>query len=91
MIDQQRFESLEARVGFLEREADGEKRVTRHILEQTRANSEDLAKLMVRSGRVEDKVEKLEGKFDTFVADFPKIVADVVRDVVGLLLAGRKN
>ena len=40
MIDKQQFDKLEARVGCLEREAEGEKRVTRRVLEQTRANSE---------------------------------------------------
>jgi len=36
-------EEFEARFGVLEREVDGEKMVTRHILEQTRHNSDDLA------------------------------------------------
>jgi archaellum component FlaC len=94
MIDEKRFEALEARVGYLERENEGEKRVTRHILEQTRAISEDLAKLSTRMARVETKVDtletkvdRLEIKFDGFVSGFSKIVADVVREV----LAERKS
>lgn len=82
MIDDKRFEALEARVGFLEREGDGEKRVSRDILEQTRSNSEDIAKVMTRLSRVETKVDHLEAKFDTFVATFPAIVGDVVRSVL---------
>jgi len=36
-------EEFEARVGVIEREVEGEKMVTRHILEQSRRNSDDLA------------------------------------------------
>ena len=36
-------EHLGARVRFLETEVEGEKLVTRHILEQTRRNADDLA------------------------------------------------
>jgi hypothetical protein len=36
-------EEFEARVGVLEREVEGEKLVTRHILEQSRRNGDDLA------------------------------------------------
>jgi hypothetical protein len=37
------FEHLETRVAVVEREVEGEKMVTRHILEQTRRNGDDLA------------------------------------------------
>jgi hypothetical protein len=70
MIDDQSFQALEARVGFLERDSDGGKRVTRHILEQTRANSDDLATLIGRVGRVETKVDRLEAKFDGLKGQF---------------------
>jgi hypothetical protein len=46
----------------LESEVEGEKLVTRHILEQTRRNGDDLAALRTRLDRVERKVDALDGK-----------------------------
>ena len=45
-------------------EVRGDKVVTRHILEQTRRNSDDLAVLKTRVGRVEEKVDGLDRKVD---------------------------
>ena len=45
-------------------EVRGEKVVTRHILEQTRPNSDDRAVLKTRVARVEDKVDTLDRKVD---------------------------
>ena len=53
---------FEARVGVLEREVEGEKMVTRYILEQTRRNGDDLAILKTRMDRVEQKVDSLSGE-----------------------------
>lgn len=78
----------------LEREVEGEKMVTRHILEQTRRNSDDLAALKARLDRVEMKVDgldrkvdqldrrvgELDRKFDDLAKSLPQMVADVVRD-----------
>jgi hypothetical protein len=79
-------EEFEARVGVLEREIEGEKIVTRHLLEQTRRNSDDLAEIKERLDRVEDKVDRkfdaLNGKVDGLVRDLPTIVADVMREVL---------
>jgi uncharacterized protein YoxC len=50
-------EEFESRVGVVEREVEGEKMVTRHILEQTRRNSDDLAAIKTRLDRVEGKVD----------------------------------
>ncbi len=75
-------EEFESRVGVLEQEVEGEKLVTRHILEQTRRNSDDLAAIKTRLDRVEGKVDGLDQKVDRLdrkVADFigmlPKMVA----------------
>jgi hypothetical protein len=46
-------EEFETRVGVIEREVEGEKMVTRHILEQTRRNGDDLAAVKARLDRVE--------------------------------------
>jgi uncharacterized protein YoxC len=82
-------EEFEARVGVLEREVEGEKLVTRHILEQTRRNSDDLAAIKTRLDRVEHKVDGLEKKvdgldkkFDGLARNLPHIVGDVMRDVL---------
>src|SRR5262245_44819220 len=53
-------EEFEARVGVLEREVEGEKMVTRHILEQTRRNGDDLAAIRTRLDRVEGKLDGLD-------------------------------
>ena len=45
-------------------EVRGERVVTRHILEQTRRNSDDLAVLKTRVARVEEKVDVLDRKVD---------------------------
>src|SRR5262245_12493131 len=89
-------EEFEARVGVLEREVEGEKLVTRHILEQTRRNSDDLAAIKTRLDRVEQKVDGLERKVDglerkvdgvdtkvnRLARDLPTVVADVMRQVL---------
>ena len=82
-------DEFEARVGVLEREVEGEKLVTRHVLEQTRRNSDDLAAIKTRLDRVERKVDqveqKLEGldfKFNAFVREYPTTVADIMRQVL---------
>jgi uncharacterized protein YoxC len=81
-------EEFEARVGVLEREVDGEKLVTRHILEQTRRNGDDLAAIKSRLDRVEEKVDGLDQKFDSLermvknlAKSFPVIVGEVMREV----------
>ncbi len=77
-------------------EVRGEKTVTRHILEQTRRNSDDLAVLKTRVARVEEKVDgldrkvdgldarvgRVEGKVDGLVSDLPRIVGDTMRAVL---------
>jgi hypothetical protein len=74
-------EEFEARVGVLEREVEGEKLVTRHVLEQTRRNGDDLVALKTRMDRVEAKVDGLDRKFDDLRKSLPTIVGDAVRAV----------
>jgi uncharacterized protein YoxC len=80
-------EEFEARVGMLEREVEGEKVVTRYILEQTRRNGDDLAVVKARLDRLEQKVDGLERKVDgldrkvdQLVKNLPRIVAEAVRE-----------
>ena len=69
----------------LEREVEGEKLVTRHILEQTRRNADDLAAVKTRLDRVERKVEGVaqdvggvKRTLDDLIRDLPKIIGDAV-------------
>jgi uncharacterized protein YoxC len=82
-------EEFEARVGVLEGEVEGEKMVTRHILEQTRRNSDDLAAIKTRLDRVEKKVDGLEQKVDMLgtsvnrlARDLPAVVGEAVREAI---------
>jgi uncharacterized protein YoxC len=72
----------------LQQEVEGEKLVTRHILEQTRRNSDDLAAIKTRLDRVEGKVDGVDRKVDLLgrkvddlAKSLPRIVADVMREV----------
>jgi hypothetical protein len=80
------FEQLEACVTVVEREVEGEKLVTRHILEQTRRNSDDLAAIKTRLDRMErksdEKLDGLERKFNSLTKNLPAIVADTMREVL---------
>jgi uncharacterized protein YoxC len=73
----------------LEREVEGEKLVTRHILEQTRRNGDDLAAVKSRLDRLEGKVDGLERKVDGLgrkvdglSKSLPEIVGEVMREVL---------
>lgn len=93
-ITRQEHQRLVGRVDVIEREVEREKMVTRHILEQTRRNSDDLAAIKTRLDRVESKVDGLQSKADDLgqdvrklgttlqglVRDLPKIVGDAVRN-----------
>ena len=92
-VGREEFKHLETRVDVLEREVEGEKMVTRHILEQTRHNSDDLAAIKTRLDRVERKVDGLDSKIDhvesrldnrigSLGRSLPKIVGDVMREVL---------
>ncbi len=90
------FDHFAGRAAVLEREVEGEKMVTRHILEQTRRNSDDLAAIKSRLDRVERKVDgveqKVDGldrkvdlldrKVDGLTKSLPTIVAEVMREVL---------
>jgi hypothetical protein len=82
-------EEFEARVGVLEREVDGEKMVTRYVLEQTRRNGDDLAAIKTRLGRVEEKLDGLERKVDGLertisglTKGLPAMIGDAIREVL---------
>lgn len=73
----------------LESEVEGEKTVSRYILEQTRRNGDDLAAVKTRLDRVEGRLDKVEGRLDKVEVevrrlreDMPAIVADAMREVL---------
>jgi len=81
-VTRDEFQHLESRVAIVEREVEGEKMVTRHILAETRRNSDDLAAIKTRLDRVESKVDGLDRKVDSLVNNLPVIVGQVVRDAL---------
>jgi septation ring formation regulator EzrA len=92
-VEQGRIPHLEARVTVVEQEVEGEKMVTRHILEQSRRNGADLADVKndlaefkkqtgERFDRLERRFDNLERKVDSLRNDIPSIVGAVVRDVL---------
>src|SRR6266550_1351688 len=88
-ITREEFDHLKARVDVVEREVEGEKTVTRHILEQTRRNGDDLAAVKSRLDRHDQRFDNLERRFDGLERqvdglrkEIPTIVGDVMRDVM---------
>ena len=87
---------LERRLTVLEQEVEGQKLVTRHILEQTRRNSDDLAVIKARLAnhdrrfdshdarfdRHDARFDRLEAEIRSLRADLPKIVAETLREVL---------
>jgi uncharacterized protein YoxC len=104
-VTREEFAHLESRVSVVEQEVDGEKLVTRHILEQTRRNGDDLAAIKTRLDRVERKVDGLERKVDglehkvdgvdrkvdDLTRSLPRIVGDAMREVNGSRRGKRKK
>ncbi len=93
-VTRDEFQHRETRVTLVEQEVEGEKLVTRHILEQTRRNGDDLAAMKTGLGRVEQKlagvdlkglvkrVDGLDRKVDDLTKNLPRIVGDVMREVL---------
>jgi predicted nucleic acid-binding Zn-ribbon protein len=83
-VSRDEFHHLEARVTVVEQEVEGEKMVTRHILEQSRRNGHDLADFKndmadfkkqtgERFDRLERRFDNLEGRFDNLEGRFDKL------------------
>ena len=95
-VTREEFYHLKTRVDVVEREVEGEKTVTRHILEQTRRNGDDLAAVKSRLDRHDQRFDNLERRFDNLEREvgglradlhglrntLPTIVGDVMRDVL---------
>jgi tetrahydromethanopterin S-methyltransferase subunit G len=86
-VTREQFQNFATRTEILEREVEGEKMVTRHILEQTRRNGDDLAGVKTRLDRVETRLDgvetrldRVENKLDGLTSSIPQIVGEVVRE-----------
>jgi chromosome segregation ATPase len=95
-VTREEFQHLERRVGVVEHEVEGEKMVSRHILEQTRRNGDDLAAVKSRLDRHDQRFDNLEREVRDLRSDLhglrsdlhglrnelPTIVGEVMRDVL---------
>src|SRR5215510_15974900 len=88
-VAREEFDHLKTRVDLVEREVEGEKTVTRHVLEQTRRNGDDLAAVKSRLDRHDQRFDTLEQEVRGLRADLhglrnelPTIVGDVMRGVL---------
>jgi tetrahydromethanopterin S-methyltransferase subunit G len=88
-VTQEEFKRLEVRVSAVEHEVDGEKLLSRYILNQARQNGDDLAALKARVDRIEEKVDHLGhrmGRIETDLSslrrELPAIIADAMREVL---------
>ena len=89
MVDDQRLRNLEDRVTVLEREVEGEKTVTRQILQLAQDNAKDIADvrgvLRGLSNDVRGVVADIGGirkDMDALHRAFPKMAADEMRKVL---------
>jgi hypothetical protein len=83
------IDELDAKVRELTDEVEGEKLVSRHILQETRANTDLLAAIKVRQDRMEERLDGLERKVDgidfsvkSLARNLPSIVAEALRSVL---------
>lgn len=83
------LELLERRVAALEQEVEGEKIVTRYILEQVRRNGDDLAALRSRADRQDARLDQIEARLSRIEHDLrslrtelPRMIAGTMREVL---------
>ena len=89
LVTREEHKILQDRVSVVEREVDGEKMLSRYILQQVRANGDDLAAVKTRMDRfetrmdgVETRLGNVENNLTQFRKDMPSIVADAMREVL---------
>ena len=93
MVAEVTREEFEARMSVLEREVEGEKLVTRHILEQTRRNGDDLAAIKGRLAGIEKTLggvdlrslaNKVDG-LDRKVEGLDRKINDLTKNLPGII------
>ena len=92
-VTREDLKRVETRVEFVAQEVEGEKLLSRYILQQTRQNGDDLAILKARTERIEQKLETevravrsdlnaLRNDFNAAQAKLPGMIAEVMREVL---------
>jgi hypothetical protein len=74
------IEALTKRMSALEQEVEGEKLVSRHILEQTRRNGDDVAAIRTQLSRMEQRQDRTEFEIRALRTELPRLVVDAVRE-----------
>jgi hypothetical protein len=72
-------EEFETRMRVLIGEVDGDKAVTRHILEQTHRNGDDLAAARSELGTIRSDLATVKSRFDHLAGDMVVIKAEIGR------------
>lgn len=76
-VTREELKQVQDRVEFVAQEVEGEKLLSRYILQQARQNGDDLAALRTRAGRVEEKVDRLEHKVDRLEVEMRELRSDL--------------
>lgn len=76
-VTREELKQVQDRVEFVAQEVEGEKLLSRYILQQARQNGDDLAALKTRVGRVEEKVDRLEHKVDRLEIEMRELRSDL--------------
>ena len=93
LVTREEHKLLQDRVSVVEREVDGEKMLSRYILQQVRANGDDLAAVKTRLDRVETEVRQDIGDVRRDISalrndvaglrkDLPSMIAETMRDML---------
>jgi SMC interacting uncharacterized protein involved in chromosome segregation len=97
------FQQLTGRVDVVEREVEGEKLVTRYILEQTRRNGDDLARLQTEMkgmradmtsmrtdlSKLDHKIDGVESRLEAKIDGLAKSLPQIVGDEMRRVLRER--
>jgi hypothetical protein len=88
-VTRDELQRREARVSAVEREVEGEKMVSRCILEQTRRKGDDVATVIWRLDRHDARFDqndsnigRVEAKVDGLVRSLPRMIAETMREVL---------
>jgi hypothetical protein len=78
MTDSSDIAELRRRVTLIEQDAEGEKRVSRHILRKVTDNEKLILDVRTEVGDVKKEVSELRSEMALLRADLPSIIATVV-------------
>jgi predicted nucleic acid-binding Zn-ribbon protein len=76
-VTREDLKRVEDRVEFVAQEVDGEKLLSRYVLQQARQNGDDLAAVKTRVDRIEEKVDRLDQKFERLEQKVDRLEADL--------------